>query len=41
MPKHGLKTRYDNVDLVVVRENTEGEYSGSKHEVVPGVVESR
>jgi isocitrate dehydrogenase (NAD+) len=35
----GLKTRYDNVD-VVVRENTEGEYSGLEHEVVPGVVES-
>ena len=36
----GLKTRYDNVDVVVVRENTEGEYSGLEHEVVPGVVES-
>jgi len=36
----GLKTRYDNVDLVVVRENTEGEYSGLEHEVVSGVVES-
>jgi isocitrate dehydrogenase (NAD+) len=35
----GLKTRYDNVD-VVVRENTEGEYSGLEHEVVPGAVES-
>jgi isocitrate dehydrogenase (NAD+) len=35
-----LKTRYDNVDVVVVRENTEGEYSGLEHEVVPGVVES-
>ena len=35
-----LKTRYDNVDLVVVRENTEGEYSGLEHEVVSGVVES-
>ena len=30
----GLKTRYDNVDVVVVRENTEGEYSGLEHEVV-------
>lgn len=36
----GYKTRYDNVNLVTVRENTEGEYSGLEHEVVPGVVES-
>jgi isocitrate dehydrogenase (NAD+) len=36
----GIKTRYEQVDLVVVRENTEGEYSGLEHEVVPGVVES-
>ena len=38
----GLKTahRYDDVDLVTIRENTEGEYSGLEHEVVPGVVES-
>ncbi len=36
----GLKTRYEDVDVVVVRENTEGEYSGLEHEVVPGVVES-
>jgi isocitrate dehydrogenase (NAD+) len=28
------------VDLVVVRENTEGLYSGIEHEVVPGVMES-
>ena len=35
-----MKTRYDNVDLAVVRENTEGEYSGLEHEVAPGVVES-
>jgi len=32
--------RYEDVDLVVVRENTEGLYSGIEHEVVPGVVES-
>jgi len=32
--------RYEEVDLVVVRENTEGLYSGLEHEVVPGVVES-
>ncbi|KAF7142711.1 hypothetical protein RHSIM_Rhsim05G0048000 [Rhododendron simsii] len=36
----GLPTRHENVDIVVVRENTEGEYSGLEHEVVPGVVES-
>ncbi len=33
-------TRFQNVDLVVVRENTEDLYSGLEHEVVPGVVES-
>jgi isocitrate dehydrogenase (NAD+) len=36
----GLEGRYDNVDLIVVRENTEGLYSGIEHQVVPGVVES-
>src|ERR1700743_65362 len=36
----GLETRYPNVDLVIVRENTEGLYVGLEHEVVPGVVES-
>ena len=36
----GLKTNYPGVDLAIVRENTEGEYSGIEHEVVPGVVES-
>jgi len=36
----GVKARYQNVDLIVVRENTEGLYSGIEHEVVPGVVES-
>jgi isocitrate dehydrogenase (NAD+) len=36
----GLKSRYDNVDVVIVRENTEDLYSGLEHEVVPGVVES-
>lgn len=29
----GYKTGYDNVDLVTIRENTEGEYSGIEHEV--------
>ncbi|MFN8673469.1 MAG: isocitrate dehydrogenase (NAD(+)) [Candidatus Sericytochromatia bacterium] len=36
----GVKSRYDNVDLIVVRENTQGLYSGLEHIVVPGVVES-
>jgi isocitrate dehydrogenase (NAD+) len=36
----GVKARYQNVDLIVVRENTEGLYSGLEHEVVPGVMES-
>ncbi|URE39157.1 isocitrate dehydrogenase NAD regulatory subunit 1 [Musa troglodytarum] len=36
----GLPTRHERVDIVVIRENTEGEYSGLEHEVVPGVVES-
>jgi isocitrate dehydrogenase (NAD+) len=35
-----VKTRFEGVDLVVVRENTEDLYSGLEHEVVPGVVES-
>src|SRR5208283_1783775 len=36
----GVPTRYPGVDLIVIRENTEGLYSGIEHEVVPGVVES-
>jgi len=36
----GVKSRYEGVDLVIVRENTEDLYSGIEHEVVPGVVES-
>jgi isocitrate dehydrogenase (NAD+) len=36
----GIRTRYEDVDVVVIRENTEGLYSGLEHEVVPGVVES-
>lgn len=37
---HGIKTRYDDVDLVVIRENTEGLYSGIENEIIPGVVTS-
>ncbi len=36
----GLATRFEDVDLVIVRENTEGLYSGLEHRVAPGVVES-
>ena len=36
----GINVPYKNVDLVVIRENTEGLYSGQEHTVVPGVVES-
>ena len=32
--------RHDDVDLVIIRENTEGEYTGIEHEVYPGVMES-
>ncbi|KGG51306.1 subunit alpha of isocitrate dehydrogenase [Mitosporidium daphniae] len=35
-----LETRYRDVDTVIVRENTEGEYSGIEHLVVPGVAQS-
>jgi isocitrate dehydrogenase (NAD+) len=36
----GVVSRFDGVDLVIVRENTEDLYAGLEHEVVPGVVES-
>jgi isocitrate dehydrogenase (NAD+) len=36
----GVKTRFDNVNLVIVRENTEGLYSGAEMEIIPGVVTS-
>src|SRR6201998_1563080 len=36
----GLETRYPGADLILIRENTEGEYVGLEHEVVSGVVES-
>jgi isocitrate dehydrogenase (NAD+) len=36
----GLETKYPNVDLVIVRENTEDLYAGLEHEIVPGVVQS-
>ncbi|GJC99131.1 isocitrate dehydrogenase [NAD] subunit, mitochondrial [Colletotrichum higginsianum] len=36
----GYQTRHEGVDLAIIRENTEGEYSGLEHQSVPGVVES-
>jgi isocitrate dehydrogenase (NAD+) len=35
-----VPSRYERVDLVIVRENTEDLYAGLEHEVVPGVIES-
>src|SRR5688572_4035981 len=35
-----VASKYEGIDLVIVRENTEDLYSGLEHEVVPGVVES-
>src|SRR5947207_1133765 len=37
----GVKTRFSDIDMVIVRENTEGLYSGIENEVTPGVVTSR
>jgi len=36
----GVASRFQNVDLVIVRENTEDLYAGLEHEIVPGIVES-
>ncbi|XP_037578485.1 isocitrate dehydrogenase [NAD] subunit gamma, mitochondrial-like [Dermacentor silvarum] len=36
----GIPTRHNNIDIVLIRQNTEGEYSCAEHESVPGVVES-
>ncbi|KAL6731953.1 hypothetical protein Aduo_002768 [Ancylostoma duodenale] len=35
-----IPTRHKNIDIVLIRENTEGEYSGLEHETLPGIVES-
>lgn len=35
----GVKTRHDNLDFVIIRESTEGEYSALEHESIPGVIE--
>merc|ERR1719466_436983 len=39
-PIEGFKTLYDDVNVVTIRENTEGEYSGIEHEIVDGVFQS-
>lgn len=36
----GVSTRFDNVDMIIIRENTEGLYSGAENELVNGVVMS-
>ncbi len=36
----GIVSRFEDVDLVIVRENTEDLYAGLEHQIVPGVVES-
>src|SRR5215467_5594376 len=36
----GIPARFSNVDLVIVRENTEDLYAGLEHQIIPGVVES-
>jgi len=36
----GVESRFADVDLVIVRENTEDLYAGLEHQIVPGVVES-
>ena len=36
----GIRTRFSNVNLVIIRENTEGLYSGLEHQILPGVVTS-
>ena len=35
-----VPSRHKNIDIVMIRENTEGEYSGLEHESAKGVVES-
>ncbi|GFX21519.1 probable isocitrate dehydrogenase subunit beta, mitochondrial [Trichonephila clavipes] len=35
----GVKTRHSDLDFVIIRESTEGEYSALEHESIPGVIE--
>lgn len=37
--RQGIPTRHNNVDLVIIREQIEGEYSALEHESIPGVIE--
>src|SRR5207249_5290146 len=36
----GVNTKFQGIDLVIVRENTEDLYAGLEHQIIPGVVES-
>lgn len=36
----GVKTRHEDIDIVLIRENSEGEYASIEHELLPGVIES-
>jgi isocitrate dehydrogenase (NAD+) len=36
----GVPSRFDRVNLIIVRENTEDLYAGLEHQIVPGIVES-
>lgn len=36
----GVKTRHEDIDIVIIRENSEGEYASIEHELLPGVIES-
>ena len=35
-----IKTRHKDIDIIVIRENLEGEFSGVEHEIVDGAFES-
>ena len=36
----GVKSRHQDIDIVMIRENSEGEYASIEHELLPGVIES-
>lgn len=36
----GVQTRHEDIDIVLIRENSEGEYASIEHELLPGVIES-
>lgn len=35
-----IRSKHTDIDIIMIRENTEGEYSGLEHQTIPGVVES-